>query len=109
MFTLHTTDVIRIAHSFGINIHCYADDMQLHVYCRPEEFTASVRRMLCCIAAIDKLLSSNRLKINPDKTKFLGLSSRQRFVTVNITPLHCMMTPSLCHRLVFINMVYSSF
>ena len=46
MFTLYIADVIRTANSFGINIHCYADDMQLYVHCRAEESAAAVRRML---------------------------------------------------------------
>ena len=88
MFTLYTADVIRIANSFGVNIHCYADNKQLYVHCRAEESAAAVRRMLSCIAAIDRWLGSNRRKINPDKTQIIWLGPRQRHATINIARLH---------------------
>ena len=88
MFTLYTVDVIRIANSSGVNIHCYADDMQLYVHCRAEESAAAVRRMLSCIAAIDRWLGSNRLNMNPNTTQIIWLGSWQRLVTINIALLH---------------------
>ena len=33
IFALYTADVIRTAHSFGVNVHCYADDLQLYAHC----------------------------------------------------------------------------
>ena len=62
--------------------------MQLYVHCRTEESAAAVRRMLSCIAAIDKRLGSNRLKMYPGKTLIIWLGSRQCLATINITPLH---------------------
>ena len=32
-FSLYTADIIKIAESFGVQIHCYADDGQLYIYC----------------------------------------------------------------------------
>ena len=63
-FTLYTADVVRIAQSFDVCIHCYADNRQLYVHC----CAAAVVRLLACIEAIDKFMGSNRLKMNPDKT-----------------------------------------
>ena len=61
--------------------------MQLYVHCRAEESAAAVRLMLSCIAAIDRWLGRNRLKMNPDKTQIIWLGSRQRLATINIAPL----------------------
>ena len=72
-FTFYTAGVISITNSFGINIHCYANDMQLYMHCRAEESATAVRRMLSCIAAIDGWLGSNHLKMNPDKTQIIWL------------------------------------
>ena len=33
-------------------------------------------------------MGSNRLKINPDKTQFIWLGSRQQLSHINVTPLH---------------------
>ena len=75
MFTLSVADVIRTAHSFGVNIHCYADDLQLYVHCRANEAAAAVARIIACIAATETWMGSNRLKMNQEKIQFIWLGS----------------------------------
>ena len=67
-FTLYTADVVRIAQSFGVCIHCYADDPQLYVHCCAADVAAAEVRLVACIESIDKFMGFNRLKMNPDKT-----------------------------------------
>ena len=84
---LYTVDVVCVAYSFGIRVHCYASDLQLCAHCRVNDAAAAVARLLVCVEAIDRWMSSNRLKMNPDKTQFIWLGSRQQLSTVNKTPL----------------------
>ena len=88
LFSLYRADVVRIAQSFGVSVHCYADDLQLYVHYRAEEATTAITQLLACIQAIDRWIGSNRLKMNPDKTQFIWLSSRQQLSAVDMTPLH---------------------
>ena len=88
LFSFYTADVVRIAQSFGVCIHCYADDLQLYVYCHVGDAEVAAARLLACISAIDKWIRSNRLKMNPDKIQFIWLGSRQQLAHLNITPLH---------------------
>ena len=60
-FTLYTADVVRIAQSFGVCIHCYADDLQLYVHCCAADVAAAVVRLLACTDAIDKFLPHETL------------------------------------------------
>ena len=87
LFNLYTADVIRIAQSFGVSVHSYADDLQLNVHCRAEDSVAAVMRVTVCIEAIDKWFGSNRLKMNPEKTQLIWLGSRQQFCVLIITPV----------------------
>ena len=87
LFNLYTADVIRIAQSFGVTVHCYADDLQLYVHCAVTEAPAALQRILSCIEAIDKWMGSNRLKLNPDKTQLIWLGTKQRLATLNINPV----------------------
>ena len=68
LFSLYTADVVRIAQSFGVSMHCYADDLQLYVHCRADDAATAIIQLLACIQAIDRWMGSNRLKMNPDKT-----------------------------------------
>ena len=84
LFNLYTMDVIRIAHSFGVTVHCYADDLQLYVHSTVAE---ALQRILGYIEAIDNWMGSNRLKLNPDKTQLIWLGTKQRLATLDITPV----------------------
>ena len=37
LFTLYTKDVTAIIQRHGMLGHCYADDTQLYLYCRPDQ------------------------------------------------------------------------
>ena len=86
-FNLYTADVVKIAESFGIQIHCYADDVQLYIHCLATDAPIAVARLLACIGAIDKWMGSNKLKLNADKTQLIWLGTRQQLVKIDNTPL----------------------
>ena len=87
LYNLFTADVIRIAQSFGVSVHSYADDLQLYVHCRAEDSVAAIMRVTACIEAIDNWFGSNRLKMNPEKAQLIWLGSRQQLCVLNITPV----------------------
>ena len=88
LFSLNTADVVRIAQSFCVSVHCYADDLQFYVHCRADDAATAITQLLACIQAIDRWMGSNTLKLNPDKTQFIWLGSRQQLSAVDVTPLH---------------------
>ena len=48
--------------------HCYADDRQVHVSTGAADIETAVQRFVSCTERIQSWMSSNRLKINADKT-----------------------------------------
>jgi hypothetical protein len=78
MFLLYTADILLIAADHGLSMHCYADDGQLYVYEKTGMVGSLVLRVANCIAEIESWLSSNRLKLNADKTQFVWLGSWQQ-------------------------------
>jgi len=44
-------------------------------------------RILACVADIDSWMSSNRLKLNAEKTEFIWLGTRQQMAKVAVSPL----------------------
>jgi hypothetical protein len=102
LFNLYTADVISIAQSYCVHVHCHADDQQVYVHCSSVEASAAVQRLFDCITAIDNWMGSNRLKLNPEKAQVIWLGTRQRLIAVNITPIRLhdgtLITPSTSVR-----------
>ena len=79
LFLLYTVDIPVIASDHGLGVHCYyADDGQLYVSERPGSAGSMISKVTACIAEIDDWMSSNRLKLNSEKTQFILLGSCQQ-------------------------------
>jgi hypothetical protein len=68
LFVLYAADVMTIAQGHGVNVHTYADDTQTYISCQAGDQQSAIDRVLACTADVDKWMSSNRLKLNSDKT-----------------------------------------
>ena len=82
LFLLYTADIPVIASEHSLGIHCYADDGQLYVFGKASDENQHVREVTACIGVIDAWMSSNRLKLNSDKTQFIWLGSHQQLLKV---------------------------
>ena len=72
--------------SFGFHAHSYADDLQIYAHSDPKEAYTLVASFSNCVDAIKEWMTSNRLRLNPDKTEVIWLDSPRRLH-------HCPMTP----------------
>ena len=77
-YILYTADVAGIVTSFGLGVHLYADDTQLHGSCLASDAETLLRLVLRSIKAVRLWMASNRLWLNPNKTQFLWLGTRQQ-------------------------------
>jgi len=68
-------------------VYSYADDTQFYTGCSSTDASKSAVQLLHCIEQIDKWMSSNRLRLNADKTQFIWLGSLQILVKINKMPL----------------------
>ena len=58
------------------------------MHCDVTDVGLAVRRILDCIVAINHWMSSNRLKLNLDKTQFLRLGTWQQLKKFDLLPIH---------------------
>ena len=84
LFLLYTADIPVIASDHDLGVHCYADDGQLYVSERPGNAGSVISKVTACIAEIDNWMSSNRLKLNSEKTQFIWLGSCQQLQKVSV-------------------------
>ena len=88
LFILYTADIPLIAGKHGLMVHCYADDGQLYVFDKAVHAQQLISRVGTCIEEINEWMSSNRLKLNTDKTQFIWLGSRQQLIKVGVDSIH---------------------
>ena len=97
LFTLYTTEIQEIILSYNLECHIYADDTQLYFHCAPSQLATVTPRLVECIQSIREWMSSNRLRLNPDKTEFIWFSSARNMQHVpqaSITVGGSTITPS---------------
>ena len=80
LFSLYTTPLSKVIQNHpGISFHFYADDMQLYVHLTHKNVALALDKLSHCLADVNRWLSTNKLKLNPDKTEFIVFgSSSQR-------------------------------
>ena len=78
LYILYTVDVAALVESLGFKVHLYADDTQLYDFCSSSEAEALAIRVNTAIEAVSSWMSSNRLCLNLDKTKYLWFGTRQQ-------------------------------
>ena len=73
---LYTADLADVAAKHDVNLHSFADDTQLYVYCRRCDASTAVDQLEECITEVGQWMSANRLKLNTHKTELLWAGSK---------------------------------
>ena len=87
LFTLYTTPLSSLVSEHAIPHHLYADDSQLYVSFSSGDSAAALNGLQSCLALVQSWMSTNKLKVNPDKTQFLLIGNkRQRSKYLSMFP-----------------------
>ena len=89
LFILYTKELNCIAEKHGFSIHLYADDTQLYIEFNPltQDMLSVEEKIINCLEDIKNWMTSNKLKINPDKTETLIAQARDNFSTRSVNSL----------------------
>ena len=82
LFMLYTMEIQDIVKSFGLDSHVYVDDTHNYFYCAPHDVEQIMPRLLSCIEAFNGWMSSNRLKLNPDKSELIWFASSHQLKNI---------------------------
>ena len=86
--TLYTTPLNSMIFEHAIPHHLYADDSQLYVSFASGDSAAALNGLQSCLASAQSWMSTNKLKLNPDKTEFLLIGNeRQRSKYLSMCPI----------------------
>jgi hypothetical protein len=77
LFTLYIDPIRDIVEKHNINLHMYADDLQLYAtFKNDEEYEMVIKKMDICISELFNWLCTNKLKMNKDKTEVILIGQR---------------------------------
>ena len=75
LFVLYTAPLSDIMKNHSVLYHAYADDSQLQKSAPQEDANELVQSMQACIQDVKSWMTSNKLKLNDDKTEAMIVSS----------------------------------
>jgi hypothetical protein len=87
LFILYTSDLAGVLSPLGVLSHQYADDTQAFLHGPASSAARMVEQILEASSALDLWLSSNRLRLNPDKTQYIWLGSRIQLARIDMDEL----------------------
>ena len=88
LFTIYTTPLSSLVSGHAIPHHLYAGNSQLYVSFSSGDSAAALNGLQSCLASVQSWMSTNQLKLNPDKTEFLLIGNeRQRSKYLSMFPI----------------------
>src|SRR6218665_714884 len=86
-YIIYTSGLSTLLAETGAQGQLYADDIQAYIHCRPANASLVVGEMGHVLGKFETWMSSNRLRLNPAKTKFMWLGTRQQLAKLNLDAL----------------------
>ena len=74
-FPAYTSLLFHIARKHGVEMHMYADDTQLYLKFKPQEYNSAILKMEECLAEIRTWMNGNLLTLNDSKTEFMVIDT----------------------------------
>lgn len=80
LFILYSADISNaIKHS---SYHCYCDDTQIYISCRPNDINEAIGKLNNDLASIAEWSANNCLLLNPLKTKYIIFGSKHQLASL---------------------------
>src|SRR6218665_3794713 len=87
LYTIYTSDIASLLASQAMLGQLYADDVQAYQHCPASDALVTVSAMSRTMEALGSWMSSNRLRLNPHKTQFIWLGTRQQVTKLDMVAL----------------------
>src|SRR6218665_3391303 len=87
LYIIYTSDIASLLAPQAMLGQLYADDVQAYQHCPASDALVTVSAMSRTMEALGSWMSSNRLRLNPHKTQFIWLGTRQQLAKLDMVAL----------------------
>jgi len=87
LFLLYTAELFNVIACFGLVGHSHADDTHVYISALATSASTIAQRFASCVEWVDAWMSSNRLRMNADKTQLIWLGTKQQLDELSVTEL----------------------
>jgi hypothetical protein len=78
LFTIYTTPIAHVIQRQSFSFHLYADDTQIYISFASKDTDINLKAMSSTLDIVHSWFTSNRLTLNPAKTEYLIIGTRQQ-------------------------------
>jgi len=87
LFTIYMQPLSHIIKDANTFYHFFADDTQLHNSALPAETPSLARSIVGCVENVSVWMSSNKLKMNEDKTETIAIGTKSKLLQCKLKAL----------------------
>jgi hypothetical protein len=87
LFTIYTTPVAHLIQGQSFSFHLYADDTQIYISFASKDMDVNLKALSNTLDIVHSWFTSNRLTLNPSKTEYLIIGTRQQRAKLASTTL----------------------
>jgi hypothetical protein len=84
LVVLYTAPLLHVIAQHGVDVHQYADDIQLYLSVPPPDAAVAFDRLGACLVDVEAWLKASRLRLKPSKTQVMWLGSAQLLAKVQL-------------------------
>jgi len=87
LYIIYTSELGSLLAAQSVLGQLYADNIQVYLHCLASNAIAAVRAMTLATGALVTLMSSNRLWLNPSKTQYIWMGTRQQLAKLDLSAI----------------------
>jgi len=88
LFTIYTTPIAHVIQEKSLSYHLYADDTQIYISFASKDSDVKLEALSSNLDIVHSWFVSNRLTLNPSKTEYLIIGTRQQRAKLTSTTLN---------------------